>query len=77
MDQDRHPAEPVEQVEQHEARAPLLCRGERRLLGRKRTQARMIAKWMQSTPTVQAAAESGCIQTPNRKPVATTSSITT
>ena len=44
---------------------------------RKLAQLRMIAAWMQSMPQVQAAADIGCIQSPNSRPVATTSSITT
>ena len=40
-------------------------------------QLRMIAAWMQSMPQVHAAADTGCIQNPNSKPVATTSSMTT
>ena len=44
---------------------------------RKRLQLRMMTAWMQSMPQVHAAAEIGCIQKPNNRPVATTSSITT
>ena len=40
-------------------------------------QLRMMTAWMQNMPQVQAAAEIGSIQKPNRRPVATTSSITT
>jgi len=40
-------------------------------------QERMMAIWMQSRPHVQAAAETGGIQKPNRRPVATTSNMIT
>ncbi len=44
---------------------------------RNRRQLRIITAWMQSIAPVQAAAAIGCIQKPNNRPVATTSSMTT
>ncbi len=76
VDQDRHPAQAIEQVEQRRSACAICaCAASEAGSARKRRQLRIMAAWMHSMPAVQAAAGTGCIQKPNSTPVATTSSI--